>query len=364
MAGRVSQERGCKIFGTSDLKSPISAMLVGVAGITVYGMCMNAFHSMDLNLLRVFTVLMEERNVTRAGERLNVTQSAVSHALTKLRQSIDDPLFVRTPEGMRPTPRAIELSHDVAAALAQLETALLRPSFDPTTAQLEFSIGCSDYMITTLFSPFMAAIEKSAPGVKLWLRPNSDTNIVEELDRGTLQAAVGVFGGVPSRIVKTELFTETFVWAMRKEHPAALEEALTVEQVALYRHVDILIAKRDTATASGIASQDGLERAYILSYPPYLDAFFREKGLSRVTGATVSHILAVPPLLAQTDMVSLIPRRFAELARQTLGLVIREAPGDAPPVRISMLTHRTMGSHPSITWLSQRLQEVAQSMTA
>lgn len=324
---------------------------------------MSDIHKFDLNLLRVFDALMEERSVTKAGTRLGITQSAVSHALNKMRGSIGDMLFVSGPKGMHPTPRAIELSHMFSPALRQVDMALLAPRFDPAAADIEFAISTSDYATSTLLPLLLHQLQSTAPGVRIWLRPNSDVNLVEELDRGTLHLAIGAFGRIPQRFKKTTLATEPFVWIMRDAHPAT-NNPMTIATIAAYRHIDILISRRDAVAAADMINQDGLERTYITSNPAYLDGLLATNGLSRRIGATVSHFLAVPPLLAETDMIAFVPLSVARSAARSYGLIAREPPYPATPVIISILTHRTMGAHPSIAWLEQRLIDTVASYNA
>ncbi|MDB5526655.1 MAG: bacterial regulatory helix-turn-helix, lysR family protein [Rhizobium sp.] len=319
---------------------------------------MSIANNIDLNLLRVLDALFQERSVTKAGARLSITQSAVSHALNKMRAAFDDQLFIRGPDGMHPTPRAVELSRALAPALRQIDSVLGDAKFDPATAETELVICTSDYIFGTLFPSLMRIVEQTAPGVRLWLRPINDVNIVEELDRGTVHLALGVFGRVPSRFVKTNLMTDRSVWIMRPDHPAA-KLGVTLDVLGKYPHVDILISRRDAVTVDGVVDQGGLERAWITSNPRYVEGLLSEKGLSRRVGATVSHILAVPPLLATTDMIAYVPSRFARFADRTFGIVAREAPYSAPPLTISMLWHRTMGKHPSIAWMAGLLQASA-----
>ncbi|HTJ57668.1 MAG TPA: LysR family transcriptional regulator [Devosiaceae bacterium] len=316
----------------------------------------------DLNLLRIFAALFDERSVTKAGERLNVTQSAVSHALGKLRVAFDDQLFVRGPAGMHPTPRSVELASLIGAALRQLDATIAQPTFDPGSAELELVVSTSDYITSTLFPPLMRVIAQTAPGVRIWLRPINDVNVVEELDRGSVHLALGAFGRVPARLVKTELMTDPNVWLMRADHPAA-KAGVTLETLGTYPHVDILVGRRDNVNAVGLVDQGGLERAAVTSDPRHLEGLLAEQRLTRRVAATVSHILAVPPLLASTDMIAYVPSRFARFAERAFNLVGREPPYPTPPLTISILSHRTMGAHPSIAWMVDLLRESATAET-
>lgn len=321
---------------------------------------MITIHNADLNLIRVFDAVMEEQGVSRAAARLGLTQSAVSHALNKLRREVGDQLFIRGTDRMHPTPRAIELSVPFKAALHQIETALQGPRFDPETADTRFVIATSDYVIGTLMPPLLNHLQSRAPGVRLWLRPFNDLNLVEGLDRGTLHLVIGVFGRAPSRFVVEPLVSGPNVWIMREGHPAT-RGGFDLEALARYPHLDILIAGQGAMTAGGTVDQEGLERAYVSSNPLQLDALLLEAGLTRKVGATVSHVLAVPPLIASTDMIAFVPRHLAEQHR---GLVFRQPPYPSTPLQISMLSHRTMGSHPSAAWLRREVAEALRAFNA
>lgn len=318
---------------------------------------MNNIHSADLNLIRVFDALMEERSVTRAGDRLGLSQSAISHALAKLRRLLGDELFLRGPQGMHPTPRAMELAQPLRAALAQISTALSAPRFDPATSDMTFVVATSDFYIGGLFPRVMARIRREAPQIRLWLRMFNDLNLVEELDRGTLHLVVGAFGRIPSRFRREPLAPVEMVWIMRRGHPAA-SSPLVLETLGHYPHVDILLSGRAVPQAAGMQDQEGLERAFVTSDPTHLEELLREAGLTRQVGATVPLILAAPPLVAATDMIALVPRGVAETYRDTHDLTLFESPVSRPATPIDMLSHNTYGTHPAVAWLRALLLEV------
>lgn len=323
---------------------------------------MSGIHNLDLNLIRVFDAVMEERGASRAAVRLGLTQSAVSHALNKLRRLLGDELFVRGPARMHPTPRAEELAGPIRAALHQIEAAFQGSDFDPGTAETRFVIATSDYVTGTMLPALVRHLEREAPGVALWIRPFNDLNLVEELDRGTLHLVIGAFGRAPARFVLEPLTAGPNVWVMRAGHPATRGPFL-IESLAQYPHLDILIAGRGAMTAGGTIDQEGLERAYVSSNPLQLEGLLSERGLTRTAGATVSHILAVPPLVAATDLIAFVPRQLA-LQFRDQGLVFREPPYESPPLRMAMLSHRTMGAHPSVAWLRAQIMAVLHEDTA
>ena len=317
---------------------------------------MTEIHNIDLNLVRVFNAVLEERGVTKAAERLRLTQSAISHALAKLRSSLGDQLFIRGPDGMHPTPRALELAQSLRPALHQIDEAFARPNFNPRTTEMEFSISTTDYLTGALMPEFMARIRRDAPNARCWLRPLSNLNLTEELDRGTVHLAIGSFGSIPARFISEPLFSDPNVWIMRQGHPASLGP-FGLRELSAYPHLDILISGQIQSTAGATIDQGGLERAYISSNPQHIEGLLKSEGLTRRVGAIVSHILTVPSLVAATDMLAFVPRQFALQASRTLGLAWKDPPYQAPMLQISMLSHRTMGSHSSIAWLRKQLIE-------
>ena len=147
------------------------------------------FSNLDLNLLRIFDALLEERSVTRAGERLGLTQSAVSHALGRLRHLLGDPLFTRKSGGVEPTPRALEIGPALHAALRQLEEALSPTVFDPLTAERRFTLAAGPYACTILVPALVERLHQAAPKVELLIEAYG-LDYHERLDAGRIDAAL------------------------------------------------------------------------------------------------------------------------------------------------------------------------------
>ncbi len=148
----------------------------------------------DLNLLVVFDALMTEQHVTRAGERLGLSQPATSNALARLRSLTADDLFIRTAAGLRPTPKAIALAHQLRPALQQIQGALLeKPSFDPTQSDRIFTLGMSDYGEFVLLPKLMVMLQTLAPRVNLQIRSGDRQKLLDLLDRGEIDLVCGVF---------------------------------------------------------------------------------------------------------------------------------------------------------------------------
>src|ERR1700704_6382165 len=140
----------------------------------------------DLNLLIVFDAVMQERSVTRAGGRIGLSQPAVSHALGRLCYMLKDELFVRTPQGMVPTPRAEMLAQPLRNALSEMQLALEPAAFDPAASDRRFALAVNNYAAVVLAAPLVAVVSAAAPGVQLNLEPSGNMNIIDLLDRGEL----------------------------------------------------------------------------------------------------------------------------------------------------------------------------------
>ena len=153
----------------------------------------------DFNLLRIFEILYDERHVTRAAARLFLTQSAVSHALGRLRVALDDPLFIRIPSGLRPTERAHQLAPRLRAALAEIRSAVAAPRFDPANTRQRFVISAGPYFYTLVVPNLIALARKSAPGITLQI-VNIRADIAQALDQQQVDIVLGAFDRVPPRL--------------------------------------------------------------------------------------------------------------------------------------------------------------------
>jgi DNA-binding transcriptional LysR family regulator len=176
--------------------------------------------AIDLNLLVVFDAIMMERSVTRAGQRLGLSQPAISHALTRLRHMLRDELFVRSPNGMMPTPRAQQLATPIRIALDGLQQSLEPDQFEPSRAATTFRIAVDNYAAIVLVAPIAAHVARIAPGVTLDFRPSGTLNVLEQLDRSELHLAIGPPGVQGERFSHRRLLQDQFVVVYRKGHPA------------------------------------------------------------------------------------------------------------------------------------------------
>jgi DNA-binding transcriptional LysR family regulator len=315
------------------------------------------FNSLDLNLLRVFDALIEEHSVTRAGERLGLSQSAISHALNRLRYVLNDELFVRMPDGMRPTIRAAEIAPRLREGLLQLQLALGPARFDPAHTERRFTIACTEYVGTILMPRLIARLRCLAPNAELRIRP-SNMGVAEPLLAGRVDLAIGSFRRVPEPFAYEPLYQETRVWVLSADHPAARDD-LTLERLASLSHLIISATGEDEQAVNGYVSDHGLERLVTRSEVGLLQGALAAHGLCRVIRLTTPHFLGALAMVSQSDMAAPLPRRLAAAFAEQYRLKLFEPPYPSPPFDIMALWHRDHGNEPAIAWLRTILHEIA-----
>jgi DNA-binding transcriptional LysR family regulator len=319
---------------------------------------MNKIHSpsMDLNLLRVFDAMADELSVARTGARLGLTPSAVSHALRRLRQTLDDPLFVRAPDGMRPTARAQEIAPRLRQGLAQLQEALNPAAFSPSETTRRFTMAASGYVCAVLMPEVAALIRAEAPGADVRVRPIRE-DVGEDLMSGRIDLAIGGFGHAANRFERELLFTETAVWALRAGHPLAASERLTVE--TLGRIPQVLTAVAEDQAVDGRISEGGLERWVIWDDRGALDEALTASGQVRQIGLIVPDATSALSVVSRTDMIALVPRRLGCALARPFGLKLFDPPYPSRTGAVEALWRRDLGDSPAIDWLRGRLREAS-----
>ncbi|HEY2662297.1 MAG TPA: LysR family transcriptional regulator [Caulobacteraceae bacterium] len=315
------------------------------------------FAALDLNLLRVFHALAEERSVTRAGVRLGLSQSAVSHALNRLRYVLQDELFVRGPAGMRPTPRAQDIAPRLEEGLRQLQLALAPTEFVPAETRRRFTIAAGAYTSTVLMPSVIAAMRHAAPfaEVRLLLAGGS---LGEDLLTGRIDLAIGGFGRTTPTYGREALFSETMVWALRADHPAARAGALTLEGLAATPHVIMASSEEDRAV-DGRVIEGGVERRVIWDDRGEVDEVLARAGLRRTVALTVQDAHSALAIISRCDMAALVPRRQSATFAAQYGLKLFEAPYPSPPTQVEALWRREVGDTPPMAWLRRCLRAAA-----
>lgn len=280
---------------------------------------------------------MVERNVSRAAERLFLSQPAVSHALSRLRHVVGDDLFIKSTHGVRPTPRAMELAEPVNRALAALEDALNPPVFDPTTSNRIFRIATHDYFTAVIAAVLAERLTETAPKISVRLKP-TEGRALEILDQQDADFAVSAFGELPDRFESVPLFQDEYVTLMRAGHPLA-KGNLTTKKFASARH--LLISPR------------GDERGFA-------DTILAVQGYTRHVAMIINQFAPAGEIIANSDMILTVPRRIADRAIQTFGCVARKSPIEPPDAftETSVIWHKRFGNHPAIQWFADTLVEV------
>jgi DNA-binding transcriptional LysR family regulator len=296
--------------------------------------------AIDLNLLVVFDAIMRDRSVTRAGQRLGLSQPAMSHALTRLRHMLKDELFVRSPGGMVPTPQAEELATPIRIALDGLQQSLEPVQFEPSQATTTFRIAVDNYAAIVLVAPIAAHIARVAPGVTLDFRPSGTLNVLEQLDRSELHLAIGPSGVQGERFSRRRLLQDQFVVVHRKGHPAAMGQEFPTEKLATLPQLEISSAQfgSDLEDNSPRRSKAGLKAAM---RAPFLSA---------------------AQILATSDLVSVLPLNVARNMIKSHHLVFHRLSRSPRPIESAMIWLRRLDNQPAHAWLRDVISQVASDL--
>lgn len=295
----------------------------------------------DLNLLPVFLALMEERSVTRAAERLGITQPALSNALARLRDMLQDPLFIRERYGMQPTQKAEELAPTIASALASLDALILgQQGFDPAKAERLFTIAPNSYVEFVLVPAIVARLREQAPGIRLRLTPFGTDLAETGVISGATAMVIGRVVDPPDNLVVQHLMDDGLACVVRADHPR-VNKRMSKQQYEQLKHVNVLPPGR-----LRVGLFQALER----------------QGLRREVAVSVTHFLAIPEMIAVTDycatLPSLICRRLADDPR----LKVMPAPVDLGSFPVEMAWHVRYRHDPAHQWLRTLIGEVAREI--
>ena len=299
----------------------------------------------DLNLLVLFEVINEERQVARAAQRLRLSPSAVSHGLGRLRAQLNDPLFLKTPKGVSPTDRALSLAAPIAEILSRVRNVVATATpFDPATSTRRFIIGSPDGSAIVPLAALLRELATHAPGIDIGTRqimPNSSAGrpweaVYRALDEHSVDIAAVTFGDIPPRFVSRPLYRERFVVAVRKGHPFLADPSLTAYCAA---HHVVVSTTADPATVLG----DRLA----------------EKGLSRRVLLTVPHFIVALATIAETDLIGTVPESLVRAYADRLGLVAAPAPFEQGGSDVQLVVPRVSLMDAGLAWLVGRIEVLA-----
>lgn len=292
--------------------------------------------NLDLKALLVFNAVMRERSTTKAGYWLAMSQPAVSSALKRLRYALKDELFIRGADGMRPTPRALELAAPIRQALTELSEALEPVEFIPATASRTFTFAMADHSALLILPALAERLQKLAPDIDIRVKPNTNLNAPELLDSGEINFAIGLFPNPPERLRTAALIEDEYVCAMRRNHPLA-RRTLDLDGYLSAKH--LLVSLSGEATG-------------------FVDVLLESQGLCRRIAMTVNQFSIVPAILRRSDLVVTIVRRAITLSPYARDLVIQPVPLAIQPGALSLLWHGRLSEHPAHAWIRSTLFEI------
>ncbi|MGJ7506087.1 LysR substrate-binding domain-containing protein [Variovorax sp. GT1P44] len=312
----------------------------------------------DLNLLKVFEAVYEERNLLLAGKRLNLTQSAVSHALRRLRELVGDELFMRTGKGMVPTGRATAMAPTLRDSMRRIEDALGVAPFSPDKSSRRFVIAANDHVTAVIIAPLSRELQKAAPDVDLVIRPSTRLDLAEQIDLGRIDLAIGIFSQVPPRLNATTLMSQREAILMRKGHPASRRK-LTLDDLAKYPLVTLSVGGQEEGAVAGFIVERGLARqSEMFDRHALEEALRKSKQVPRLR-MTVPHALAIPALLRDTHMLSIVPASLAMVLAKSGDLLRRQPPYEAGTSTLRAVWHGRDEHDVGHAWLREMVARTA-----
>ncbi len=287
-------------------------------------------NTFDLNLLRVFDAVMREGNITAAGARLGLTQPAMSHALKRMRELCNDPLFVRTTRGMKPTAYAQQLAEPVAQAIGVIRAALERDAkFDPATSSRTFNLLMTDIAELIFLPKLIPHIEKLAPNVSIVSTQAARDRYRDALEVGTTDLAIGQLPDLQQDFHQQYLFDEPLVCLMRRDHPT-IGKKLSLDQFLETGQISV----------SAPAQVDGLVKRAL-----------GKRAARRKIVLHVPHYLVVPMILMQSDLIAIMPRTLSTIFSAVSPVKSLPVPFAVAPVHVRQFWHARSHHDPGHQWL-------------
>jgi DNA-binding transcriptional LysR family regulator len=307
------------------------------------------FRTLDLNLLRVFDEVMAERSLTRAARNLSLTQPAVSNALRRLRETLGDDLVQRSGQGMAPTPRALAIWPSVREALRQLQESLVPNEFVPGTANTTFVLAMADATAAEVMPGLVETLDREAPGVSIRVVPLTTRDPRRLLDEETCDLAVGYFpslladltaseqSGEPLPFSHQRLYDGEYVCVMRKDHPLATGP-FTLNKFCAARHMLVSFSGRPYG---------------------FIDESLATLGRKRHVVLTVNQFFTAGRVVANSNLLTVLPRHFVRVTGIAEQLVLRPLPFDVAPVHVDAVWHRRSQQRSAHAWLRQAVVRAA-----
>jgi DNA-binding transcriptional LysR family regulator len=293
---------------------------------------------LDLNLLRLLVALEQTRHLGRAAEALQMSQSGLSTALARLRKQLGDELFVRSPGGMRPTPRALLLAETARTMLLQVEQDVFGSSvFDPKRSDAQFKLSMSDVAEVVFLPGLIAHLAVEAPGTSLLVSSPSLTPLRERLAAGEVDLAIGYLPDLErDAYFRQSLYSHTYACLVRKGHPAICS-GLTRSVYAALGHAVVKTAARSTSLLEDALERERIQRKVVLGTPSHL---------------------SLPAIVARSDLVATVPMAFAVEASKTHSVAVLPLPIRPPAFPIHVYWHRRTHREPGHQWLRAQIKQL------
>ncbi len=305
----------------------------------------------DLNLLVYLDVLLREQNVTKAASQLGLSQPALSNGLRRLRAAFDDPLLVRTSEGMIPTVRALELKPVIRDVLAQVDKAVQpQTAFNAATDEYFFRIMASDYAESALLTHVLYRLREEAPGIVLDIMTPSDVSFLD-VEQGKVDMAINRFESLPQSFHKRNIWSDGFSCLIGAGHP--ILEDFSLDNYLAASH--IWVSKTGMGVGVGMNPQD-------VQHLGWVDEALRNLGQQRRINVFTRHYQAAMLLAEQNDLIVTLPSKAAELQKNNPLVVIKEPPFEIPPINLQMAWSPLLQHNPAHQWMRRFVVEVADSL--
>ncbi|MDZ7784474.1 MAG: LysR substrate-binding domain-containing protein [Halioglobus sp.] len=305
----------------------------------------------DLNLLFYLDALLRERNVTQAAHQLSLSQPAMSNGLRRLRELFDDPLLVRTSEGMTPTERALELEPVVREVLSKVDHAVQpRTAFEPDKADRVFRIMASDYAESTLLPAVLGKLRTLAPGLTLDIMTPSDVSFLD-VERGKVDMLINRFDSMPQSFHQIHLWSDSFTCVLSPQNPVL--EDWTLDNYLRANHV--WVSKTGMGVGVGVNPADVQRLGWV-------DVALNKLGKKRQIRVFTRHYQAAMTLAEQNDLIVTLPSRAARLKLENPRVVLREPPLEIPPLELKMAWSPLLQHNPANRWLRKIIADTAREL--
>ena len=290
----------------------------------------------DVSLLMVFDAIMTEGSITRAADRLMMTQPAVSNALSRMRLAWKDELFVKHGRNIRPTLHAQNLWEQIRNPLKELDNVLTPHSFEPATAKRSFYVSAADVGIDIVWKPLRKIIEKQAPNINIYAVPYTMENSAELLNNAEAELVFGPITTMPKRINSEALFYSRHVCVMRADHPLT-KKPLTLKPFASADHLLVSLSGNiDTEISETL----------------------RQRGINRRIAMTVNHFSALGPILSDSNLIAIAPSIAVKKEIFNGELAVVDCPIDVPQVQIGYFWHQRQDQDQGLIWLRQHMTHI------